>query len=137
MANNDIHKAAGIIIKDRKVLVERSHDKPFFVQPGGKIEKGETAKQALVRELKEEFQIDVQEADCEPIGTYSAEAANHPGQTVHMQVFMVRTWQGELVPDNEVEVMHWLTSDIPKGMNVGSIMVHEIIPRLKAQNLID
>jgi hypothetical protein len=29
--NQDIHKAAGIIIKDRKVLFERSQGKDFFI----------------------------------------------------------------------------------------------------------
>src|SRR5688500_4909971 len=46
----DIYKAAGILIKDRKTVVERSQGKPVFVQPGGRIEEGETAEQALVRE---------------------------------------------------------------------------------------
>lgn len=59
----DIHKAAGIIIRNRKLLVEKSKNKEFFISPGGSIEDGETPKQALVRDLKEEFQIDVDERD--------------------------------------------------------------------------
>src|SRR4051812_20782408 len=50
----DIHKAGGIIIRDKKLLVERSKGKDFFKTPGGSIELGETPKQALVRELLEE-----------------------------------------------------------------------------------
>lgn len=50
----DIHKAGGILIKDRKFLVERSKNKTFFIAPGGSIEPRETPKQALVRELKED-----------------------------------------------------------------------------------
>ncbi len=38
----DIHKAAGIIIRDKKLLVERSKGKEFFIAPGGTIEEGET-----------------------------------------------------------------------------------------------
>jgi len=33
-----IHKAAGILIKDRKLLVEKSHNKQIFIAPGGSIE---------------------------------------------------------------------------------------------------
>ena len=58
----DIHKAAGIIIQDRKLLFARAKDMDFFIDPGGKIEPDETAKQALVRELKEELAIDVNPA---------------------------------------------------------------------------
>ena len=133
----DIYKAAGLIIKDRKVLAERSMGKPVFVQPGGRMEPGETAQQALVRELKEEFNIDVSEQDLEPFGSYSAEAANHPKQRVHMEVFIVKKWRGEVEPQNEVEELLWLTSSVPEDVEIGSIFVHEIIPRLKQQDLID
>ena len=133
----DIYKAAGIIIQNRRALAERSAGKPAFVQPGGRIEPGETARQALVRELKEEFSIDVQETDLEPFGTYSAKAANHPGQQVHMQVFMVTSWRGDIRPDNEVEELLWLSSEPPEGVEIGSIFVHDILPKLKREGLID
>jgi 8-oxo-dGTP diphosphatase len=134
---DDIYKAAGILIEDRKLLTERSEGKDFFIAPGGQIEAGETAPVALVRELKEEFSVDTDEADFELFGTFTAEAANHPGRKVHMQVFIVKKWHGDIVPDNEVEEIRWLTSDIPSDTQVGSIFAHEVIPRLKAQNLID
>ncbi len=134
---NDIHKAAGIIIKDRKLLVERSSGKDFFIAPGGKLEQGETAAQALVRELKEEFSIDVIESDLEQFGTFSAAAANSPDRQVHMEVFIVKKWSGEITPDNEVEEIRWLTSDVPADIHVGSIFEHEVLPRLRDQNLVD
>jgi mutator protein MutT len=133
----DIYKAAGIIIQNRKLLHEKSFGKPAFIAPGGRIETGETAEQALVRELKEEFTIDVKEEDLAPFDIFTAEAANHPGQKVHMEVFTVKQWQGEIKPAAEVEEMLWLDSNLPKDIVVGSISAHEIIPRLKQQNLID
>lgn len=137
MQKQDIFKASGIIIRNRKVLAERSSGKDFFIHPGGKIESGETAKQAVVRELKEEFQIDVDESDLEFFGKYSAPAANSPEVNVHMEVFMVTSWAGEITPDSEVEEMLWLTSVVPKDIKVGSILEHETLPRLKKQGLID
>lgn len=59
----DIHKSAAIIINNRKLLVERSQGKAVFVAPGGKLEADETPRQCLVRELKEEFQLDIAESD--------------------------------------------------------------------------
>ena len=133
----DIYKAGGIIIVDRKLLVERSAGKDYFIHPGGKIERGETAKQALIRELKEEFQIDVVEEDLELFDQNSAPAANSPEVDVHMDVFLVKKWQGEVKPDSEVEEIRWLTSDVPKDIKIGSIMEHKTIPKLKAEGLID
>ncbi|HKR82044.1 MAG TPA: NUDIX domain-containing protein [Candidatus Saccharimonadales bacterium] len=132
-----IYKAAGVLIQDRKLLTERSHGKEFFIAPGGKIEAGETAKRALVRELKEEFSIETREEDFIPFGTFTAEAAGHPGRQVHMEVFVVERWEGEIIPDNEVEEIRWLTSKIPEDIQVGSIFEHEVIPRLQAQGSID
>jgi mutator protein MutT len=132
----DIHKAAGIIIRDRKLLVERSKGKEFFIAPGGSIEPGETPKQALVRELLEEFQITVNEGALTVFGTFRAMAAGQESRTVEMEVFVVGEWEGEPTPDNEVEELRWITSQ-PDGIQVGSIFEHEVIPRLKAADLID
>lgn len=137
MKKDDIFKASGIIIIDRKVLVERSIGKEYFIHPGGKIEARETPKQAVIRELKEEFRVDVREEDLELFDKNSAPAANSPEVNVHMQVFLVKKWRGEITPDSEVEEIRWLTSDVPKDIKIGSIMEHETLPKLKAANLID
>lgn len=133
----DIIKAAGAIVKDRKILVERSEGKEFFIPPGGKLESGETPEQAVIRELKEELQIDVTEDDLEPMGVFTAEAANQPGQEVQMHMYIIKRWSGEIAPDNEVDELAWITSAIPEGMKVGSICVHDVMPYLKKKGLID
>jgi mutator protein MutT len=137
MQNIDIHKTAGILIKDKKLLVEKSTNKEFYIAPGGSIEPGETPKQALVRELKEEFTIDTKEEDFTEFGVFTAEAAGQPGRIVEMTVFIVNKWEGIPTPDNEVEHILWISTDIPPTIKVGSIFEHEVIPRLKKQGLID
>ncbi|QQS16137.1 MAG: NUDIX domain-containing protein [Candidatus Moraniibacteriota bacterium] len=133
----NIHKAAGIIIRDRNLLVEKSKNKDFFISPGGSIEPGETAKQALARELMEEFQIIVEEGDMESFGTFSAAAAGNESKTVIMEVFMIKAFRGEPTPDSEVEKIAWINSVIPQEMKVGSIFEHQVIPLLKKRDLID
>lgn len=133
----DIHKAAGIIIKDRKLLVERSKNKTFFISPGGSIEENETPKQALVRELYEEFQISVKEEDLSEFGIFCHPAAGQEERIVCMEVFRVNKWQGEIVPNNEVEEFAWVTSDNTDGLKIGSIIEKEVIPKLKQMDLID
>lgn len=134
---DEIYKAAGIIIKDRKLLFTRAQDMDFFIDPGGKIEEGETAEQALIRELKEELSIDVNETDLEFFGKYTAEAANHKGKTVHMKAFIVKKWQGEIRPDAEIEELRWLTSKVPDDIQVGSIFGGKVLPRLHEMGLVD
>lgn len=132
-----IYKSAGIIVRDRKLLVERSKGKQFYIAPGGSIERDETPKLALVRELKEEFDIEVLEDDLEEFGKFDAPAAGQEHNTVHMQVFIVKAFIGEPVASSEVEQIAWVKSKNEMGLPLGSVFEHEVIPRLKAQNLID
>jgi 8-oxo-dGTP diphosphatase len=132
-----IHKAAGILIKDKKLLVEKSDNKDFFVAPGGSIEDGETPIEALIRELKEEFDINVLVDDLEEFGIFTANAAGQENKVVKMETFIVKKWDKEPTPHAEVREILWVTSDLPKDIEVGSIFQHEVIPRLKSENLID
>jgi 8-oxo-dGTP diphosphatase len=137
MSDYQIHKAAGVIIKDRKALVEKSKTKEFFLAPGGKIEKGETPKQALVRELKEEVDIDVFEDDLEVFGTFYDKAAGQEHLIMREEVFLVKKWQGEPRANSEVEKIAWINSKIPADMKLGSTFTEKIIPLLKREKLID
>lgn len=133
----DIYKAAGILIQDRRLLVGRSKGKMFFIAPGGQIETDETPEQTLVRELQEEFTITVKPKDLELFGTFLAAAAGQEGKIVEMKVYTVAAWHGEPTPDNEVEELRWVASANREHLPLGSIFEHEVIPRLKAADLID
>jgi 8-oxo-dGTP pyrophosphatase MutT (NUDIX family) len=134
---SDIYKAAGIIIKDRKLLVEKSKNKDFFIAPGGSVEEGETEKQALVRELMEEFKIQVDENDLDEFGEFHAPAAGQEDRLVHMHCFTVKEWIGEPEPDNEVEEILWIDSSFVGKIKIGSIFEHEVLPRLRERDLVD
>jgi len=97
----------------------------------------ETAKQALIRELKEELSVDVDEVDLEPFGEFVAEAANHKGKIVNMQAFIVKKWEGAIKPSAEVEELRWLTSNLPADIQVGSIFGGKVLPKLHEQGLVD
>lgn len=132
----EIYKAAGILLKDRKLLVTRSKGKDFFVSPGGKIEEAESPQQALARELMEELTITVSVDGLEPFGVFEAQATRDD-RRLRMDVFVVRDWSGKIRPDHEIEEIQWVSSVLPPAMVLGSIFAHEVIPRLKEQGLID
>lgn len=134
---SDIFKAAGILIKDRRLLVERSEGKEFFISPGGSIEPGESGPQALRRELKEEFDIETNQEDFEEFGEFTAPAAGQEHRIVHMRTWIVTKWIGEPTPSSEVRDLAWITSANPEGLPIGSIFLHDVIPRLVAMDLMD
>jgi 8-oxo-dGTP diphosphatase len=71
--------------------------------PGGKVERGETPQQALVRELKEELDID-SEVGVE-IARYRHEYPN--GASVVLLFFVVRLYSGEMV-GQAFEQIRWV-----------------------------
>ena len=128
-----IHKAAGIIIKDGRELLVRSKGKEHFVEPGGKLMEGETPKQALRRELKEELGIEVDEEDLAEFGTFYADAAGQEHLRLRMDIFRVRSWEGEITPSSEIEEERWIGAVIPANVKVGSIFEHNVFPRLREE----
>lgn len=133
----DIYKASGILIQNRSLLVTRSKGKETFFSPGGKLQEGETPIVAVMRELNEELSITVEERDLEPFGSFYAPAADDDTRLLHMEVFRVLRWAGEIRPSSEIEEICWVTSHVPEGLRLGSIFAHEVIPRLKREGAID
>lgn len=50
-----LYTAGLLVIKDRKLLMAYSNNKQCFYLPGGKVNEGESAPQALCREIEEEL----------------------------------------------------------------------------------
>ncbi|MFP5249393.1 MAG: (deoxy)nucleoside triphosphate pyrophosphohydrolase [Acidobacteriota bacterium] len=88
--------AAALIVRDGEVLIgQRRPDQPMALLwefPGGKIEPGETAPQALARELAEELGIQA------TVGARITRIRHNyrHGGAVDLQFFTVRAFTGEI-----------------------------------------
>ncbi len=135
----DVRKAAGILIRDRKLLVVRQKGRDYFISPGGKPNGQESLEETLLRELREETGLIVQVRDLEHFGTFYAPAESYPDNMLEMSVYLVKKWAGELRTNNEdqVEEQRWITSADLRQIRLGSIFEHEVIPRLIKMKLID
>ena len=51
------YRVCAIIINDNKILAMHDERSPYFCLPGGRVAMGETAEQAVIRELQEELNI--------------------------------------------------------------------------------
>ena len=109
-----IDKLAWIEIQDckigqRSVLSTRSKGKSVFYFPGGKRELGESDAQVLIREIKEELSVELQEDSLMYIGTFEAQADGHKlGIIVRMTCYSGK-YIGTLKPASEIEELAWLT----------------------------
>src|SRR5690348_4329688 len=84
----------------RLVLV-RKRGTTRFMQAGGKLEPGETPRQALVRELAEELLYRPAPETLDYLGRFETDAANEPGHLVRAEVFRLRT-DATLTPAAEI-----------------------------------
>jgi 8-oxo-dGTP pyrophosphatase MutT (NUDIX family) len=110
-----IHVAAAIVTDTAgRAIVVRKHGTSGFMQPGGKIERGESAIVTLIRELREELGLEVDVDATEFLGSFEAAALNEPGQMVRAEVFALTT-DAELRPAAEIEEIYWLESPDDTG----------------------
>ncbi len=59
-ANSRIRvRTAGILIHENRILVMKQNSNPFWVLPGGTLELGESLEACLIREFKEEVELNV------------------------------------------------------------------------------
>ncbi|GAA2003337.1 NUDIX domain-containing protein [Microbacterium ulmi] len=94
-----------------RALVVRKAGTAVFMQPGGKPEPGETAAQALIRELAEEIGVRVPEAALVPLGEFATDAANEPGHRVVADAFLVDLDPADVVPAAEIAEALWIARD--------------------------
>ena len=102
--------------------------------PGGKIDAGETAFDAAIREAREEISVDLDPTSVTELFTVTVQAHGEPdGRLVEMRVFQAST-PDEPIASAEVDAVHWVTTlDTDRCPPAG----RETLTRLAALNLID
>lgn len=51
------YRVCAIIVSENKILAMHDERSPYFYLPGGRVALGETAEQAVVREIREELSV--------------------------------------------------------------------------------
>lgn len=129
-----IDKVGGVILKDKKILVQRkNNNREECIFPGGKREGKETDFETLKRELQEELSVEL--LKIEYIGTYQdiAVFSNKPLQVI---TYLAKI-KGKIKCNNEIKEAIWIDKDYKKqGIKVGSILEKYVIPELVKRNLI-
>ena len=104
--------AALIFDADGRLLVVRKRGTSVFIQPGGKVEPGETARDAVHREVAEELGVAATAAGTRALGRFRAPAANEPDHTVEAELFAVEL-AGVPHPAAEIAELAWIDVHSP------------------------
>jgi len=112
MSQSRVEVAAAVIERpDGAFLMARRPDGKVYAGwwefPGGKVEAGESARQALDRELREELGIEVEEA-----WPWLSRSFSYPHAEVMLRFFRVTRWRGEPHP-HEGQVLDWTRAEAP------------------------
>ena len=105
-----ISVVAGILIDKNKrlLLSQRQSFKTFPLQwefPGGKVVAGESPEMALIRELKEELNIDAKQ-----LKFFLKIEHDYDQLKVLIDFFLVNSWEGRLIA-NEGQALDWFKLD--------------------------
>lgn len=129
---------AGLLaIKERKLLLAYSKNKQCFYLPGGKVDTGETAAQALCREIAEELNVPLTENDLHFYTHITAPAYGEPNGIIMEQDCFIINKKINAAPSAEIaEVKYFSLDEYIQQSNKapGAVMILE---QLQKDGLID
>ena len=128
-----IDKLAYIHLQDYKVLVSLSKGKDTWYIPGGKREPGESDREALTREVKEELDVDLLPDTIKPYGVFEAQAHGKPEGTVVRMTCYTAEFLGKLTASNEIERIDFFGYD---QIDQTAFVDHLIFEDLKQKGLL-
>lgn len=84
---------------------------------GGKKREGETFRQTAIRELKEESGLKAKEEDLVYVGSARFFFTWNSSFDHHVEIFLLKKWQGEPIPTEEMGEHRWFSVDsLPEQM---------------------
>jgi 8-oxo-dGTP pyrophosphatase MutT (NUDIX family) len=126
-----------LLIRNRKLLLAYSKNKQCFYLPGGKLDDGETAVQALCREIAEELNIAITEPDLEYYTHITAPAYGEETGTIMEQDCFILNQPVSPTPSAEIgELKYFSLHDYFDQPNKapGALMV---LKKLRGEGYID
>lgn len=119
-----------MFFRDGKLLIDKPRKKPTFQMIGGKVEDGESIRDAAIRECHEELgeKAIFDESLLEFVMDFEEIATSDPSKRIHMNIFQYKgELQGELTVSEEIEQFMWFGADDDRNI-LSNTLKNEIVP---------
>lgn len=119
-----------MFFKDGKLLIDKPRKKPTFQMIGGKVENGESIRDAAIRECHEELgeKAIFDENLFEFVMDFEEIATSDPTKRIHMNIFYYKgQLKGELTTSEEIEQFMWFGASDDRNI-LSNTLKNEIIP---------
>jgi len=120
-------ESAGLA-ESAELLTVRKQGTSRFMLPGGKLDPGEDAQQAAVREVAEELGLTIDSGDLTLLGEFSAVAANEAGTWVAATIYRAPL---PALPHaaREIAELRWTPIDRPPE-DLAPLLAEHVVPAL-------
>ncbi len=119
-----------VVVQDNKLLLTYSNNKKAWYLPGGKIDQGETAREALIREIREELNIDLQPGKIESYKHISAPAYGEDPELIMEQDTFRYNLTEKIQPSHEIVAVKYFDLEIYKQESAqvpGVLMIFKLL----------
>ena len=126
-----------IIIQDRKLLLAFSRNKECYYLPGGKIDAGESAEDALCREIEEELNVRLEKDDLRFYVHITAAAYGEQNGTVMEQDCFIVNRNIEPKACAEIGALKYFSLEEYLNESANAPGATMVLEQLKSDNFID
>ena len=124
-----------LVINDNRLLLTFSKNKKAWYLPGGKIDEGETSESGLIREIKEELNVNLDNEKLRFFCHITAEAYGEQNLLMEQDCFLYDLKE-DIKPTNEIEAVNYFSFEEYLQEEIQVIGVLKVYEELKKNQLI-
>ncbi|WP_078378955.1 8-oxo-dGTP diphosphatase [Sutcliffiella halmapala] len=125
-----------VVVRDNKVLLLQKPRRGWWVAPGGKMEHGESVKDSVIREYREETGIYLKNPTLKGVFTFVIKEGNEIVSEWMMFTFLATEYDGQNVKESEEGTIEWHKTEDIAGLPMAPGDFHILDYLIKGSGMI-